>query len=236
VAEFVAADPLGPVQTLALADEMASLLRHELRNKFSSVRSAAFYVRRRLRETEAWQADPRLEELSGIIQDEMRIANELLDPQQRLQHLFAAIPGRVDAADSVRLATSCLRVAGGCAVAVEVDAQPGHVTVDPNELGLAVRCLVENAIEATGGDGAVRVRALPVEARYVIEVSDVGAGIPESRRNVLLQPFYTTKPGHAGLGLNIARRIADRYAGVLLFRDVALGATVALEFGLAASA
>lgn len=229
-------DPLGPAQMVAVADEMASLLRHELRNKFSSVRSAAFYVRRRLRETEAWQADSRLEELSGIIQEEMRVANELLDQQHRLQHLFAAAPARVDAADSVRVATSCLRVAGGCSVVVEVEAQPGHVTADPNELALAVRCLVENAIEATSGGGTVRVRALPVQARYVIEVVDGGPGIPESQRSALLQPFYTTKPGHAGLGLNIARRIADRYAGALLFRDVARGAALALELGLAAGA
>jgi signal transduction histidine kinase len=228
----LALDPLGPVQLAAVSDEMASLLRHELRNKFASVRSAAFYVRRRLRGTEAWQADPRLDELSGIIQEEMRVANELLDQPLRLQHLFNASPERVDAAESVRLATSCIRAARGGAVALEVEARSGHVTADPNELALAVRCLVENALEATGSGGTVRVRAVPVDARYVIEISDTGAGIHESQRSVVAQPFYTTKPGHVGLGLNVARRMVERYGGALLFRDTSVGAAVALELGL----
>jgi signal transduction histidine kinase len=231
----VGLDPLGPVQLVAIADEMASLLRHELRNKFASVRSAGFYVRRRLRETEAWQADPRLDELSGIIQDEMRLANELLDQRLRLQHLFTAAPARLDAAECVRLAASCARVPSGCSVTIEVDAQSGYVTADPNELALAVRCLVENAVDATGNSGAVRVRALPLAARYTIEVEDAGCGIPEAQRSVVLQPFYTTKPGHAGLGLNIAQRIAERYGGSLTFSQVPTGATTVLELAAASS-
>jgi signal transduction histidine kinase len=229
----LALDPLGPVQQVAVADEMASLLRHELRNKFASVRSAAFYVRRRLRETDAWQADPRLEELSGIIQEEMRLANELLDQRLSLQHLFAPAPARVDAAESVRLATSCARLPSGCSVVVELDAQAGYVTADSSELALAVRCLVENAVDATGSSGTVRVRALPVASRYVIEVEDAGSGIEESQRSVVQQPFYTTKPGHAGLGLNIAGRVAERYAGSLLFREASAGTIIALELELA---
>ena len=224
-------DPLGPVQLVAVADEMASLLRHELRNKFASVRSAEFYVRRRLRNTEAWQADPRLEELSGIIQDEMRLANELLDPQSRLQHLFAPTRSRVDVAECVRLAVASTRSPSACSVAIEIDAQAGYLAADPKELALAVRCVVENAVEATGLSGAVYVRALPVESRYIVEVKDAGAGIQPSRRAAMLEPFYTTKPGHVGLGLNIARRLAERYAGSLLFRDVSAGTAVVLELG-----
>lgn len=226
-------DPLGPVQLVALADEMTSLLRHELRNKFASVRSAGFYVRRRLRSTEAWQADPRLEELSGIIQEEMRVANELLDQRPSLQHLFAPAPSRVDASECVRLAVSCTRMSSECAVAVQVDSQTGYVTADPNELALAVRCLVENAVEAMGGSGAVRVRAMPLDSRYVIEVEDAGVGIRELQRAAVLEPFYTTKPGHAGLGLNVARRLVERHGGSLIFREMPTGTAVALELSLA---
>ena len=216
-------------------DELASLLRLELRNKFASVRSAGFYVRRRLRETEAWQADPRLDELSGIIQDEMRLANELLDQRPRLQHLFSAAPARVDAAECVRLAVSCVRAPSGCSVNLEADARSGYVTADPNELALAVRCLVENAVDATGSSGTVRIRALPVAAGYTIEIEDAGSGIHESQRSAVLQPLYTTKAGHAGLGLNIAQRIAERYGGSLTFSQVSAGTTTMLEFATGSS-
>ena len=228
-------DPLGPVQLVAVADETASLLRHELRNKFASVRNAEFYIRRRLRETEAWRVDPRVEEMSGIIRDELRLANELLDQRVQLGQLFAAAPSLVDAAECVRVAVGCTRTLGACAVTIRVDAQSGHVMADANELALAVRCLVENAVEATGLSGEVVIRAAPVAARYSIQVEDAGAGVHESQRGAVLEPFYTTKPGHAGLGLNIARRIAERYGGALSFSDRPVGTAVALELELAAA-
>jgi signal transduction histidine kinase len=225
-------DPLGGVQLVAIADETSSSLRHELRNKLASVRSAEFYIRRRLKSSEAWQADPRLEELSGIIQDEMRVANELLDQRQRLQNLFTPAPARIDAAECVRSAVAWTRKAADCHVAIELDAQAGYVSADPSELSLAVRCLLENAVEALGTTGLVRVRALSEMARYVILIEDAGAGIPEAQRAAVLEPFHTTKPGRAGLGLNIARRVAERYAGSLRFRDAAVGTAIALELTL----
>jgi signal transduction histidine kinase len=226
-------DPLGPVQLVAVADETASLLRHELRNKFASVRNAEFYVRRRLRDSEAWRADPRLDEMSGIIREEMRLASELVDRRAQLGKLFTPAPARVDAAECTQLAVACTRMFSGCAVAIHVDLRPGQVVADPNELALAVRCLLENAVEATGLNGDVHVRAGQVGTRYVIEVEDAGAGILDSQ--AVLEPFHTTKPGHAGLGLNIARRIVERYGGVLVFRERSTGSGVALELELAAA-
>jgi signal transduction histidine kinase len=226
-------DPLGSVQLVATIDEAASALRHDLRNKFGSVRSAEYYIRRRLQSTEAWQAEPRLEEMSGIIRDEIRAANELLDQRQQLQHLFVAAPSRIDAAECVRRAVACTRMDRDCRVEIELRAEAGNVVADAAELALAVRCLLENAVEALGESGVVHVRArLETSSRYVIEIEDAGVGIPPSQRAVVLAPFYTTKPERAGLGLNIARRIAERYSGTLAFRDVAVGTTVALELDL----
>jgi signal transduction histidine kinase len=225
-------DPLGPVELVAVVDEAASLLRHELRNKFASTRNAEFYIRRRLRETDAWQADARVEEMSAIIRDEMRLANELLEQRVQLGHVFTPAPSVVDAADCVHLAVGCTRTVSACAVTIRVEAQSGQVMADEKELALAVRCLVENAVEATGLRGEVLVRATPMAARYVIQVEDTGAGVPESRRGAVLEPFHTTKPGHAGLGLNIARRIAERYGGALVFGGRPVGTAVALELEL----
>lgn len=228
-------DPLNSVQLFAIADETASALRHDLRNKLASVRSAEFYVRRRLRSTEAWQADPRLEELSGVIQDEMRSANELLDQRQRLRHLFTPAPARTDAGECVRRAAACTRRAAQCRVELAVEAETGDVVVDASELALAVRCLIENAVEALGSSGTVRVKASAQASRYIIQVEDAGAGIAEAQRAAVFDAFFTTKPGHAGLGLNIARRIAERYDGSLVLREAAAGTTIALELGLDAT-
>jgi signal transduction histidine kinase len=102
-----------------------------------------------------------------------------------------------------------------------------EVLVDPRELALAVRCLVENAVEATSGKGPVSVRGSRDGDRFVIEVADGGPGIEESRREEAMRAFFTTKPGHAGVGLAIARRIARRYDGAFVLGSSPSGGLVA---------
>jgi signal transduction histidine kinase len=47
----------------------------------------------------------------------------------------------------------------------------------------------------------------------VIRVSDNGPGIPESIREKVLQPFFTTKDEGTGLGLSIVARIIEEHQG-----------------------
>ncbi len=49
----------------------------------------------------------------------------------------------------------------------------------------------------------------------VIRVSDTGPGIPESVRNQVFQPFFSTKEEGTGLGLSIATRIIEDHGGRL---------------------
>jgi two-component system sensor kinase FixL len=44
----------------------------------------------------------------------------------------------------------------------------------------------------------------------------------------LFKPFHSTKPGRAGVGLSVARRIAELHAGSILLRGGARGGTEAV--------
>lgn len=69
--------------------------------------------------------------------------------------------------------------------------------------------MLDNAADATGGEGTVEIRTFGRDDAIVVEIIDNGAGIPEDVRTRIFEPFYTTKPqGHGtGLGLDIAWRI-----------------------------
>jgi signal transduction histidine kinase len=58
-------------------------------------------------------------------------------------------------------------------------------------------------------------------ARRVLTVSDDGPGIPDERREVVFQPFFSTRPQKQGrgLGLYIAREIAEYHGGALYLGD-----------------
>ena len=221
-------DPLDGAERVAFAEEVSSAMRHAVRNKLAAARNAATYIQRRLSKTEAWQSDARIQTFHGLIESELDAAGGLLDPKDALAHVFTRHAERVPAARCIREAVQHARVGADGARSVRVEAaDDAEVMVDPRELALAVRCLVENAVEATNGQGPVSVRGTPDGNRFVIEVADEGPGIEEPRREEAMQAFFTTKPGRAGVGLAIARRIARRYDGAFALGTSSSGGLIA---------
>src|SRR5437868_8265874 len=61
-----------------VAEVVAAMLRHDLRNRFSSIRNAAYYLMRQTQKADLWKADPRMEMLFQMIDSELSSAEELL--------------------------------------------------------------------------------------------------------------------------------------------------------------
>jgi signal transduction histidine kinase len=221
-------DPLEGVERVAFAEEVSSAMRHAVRNKLAAARNAATYIQRRLSKTEAWQSDPRIQTFHGLIESELDAAGGLLDPKDALAHVFTRHAERVPVSRCTREAVAHARAGGDATDAVRVEGtDDAEVIADPRELALAVRCLVENALEATDAKGPVSVRGIRTADRFAIEVADEGPGIEQSLREDAIRAFVTTKPGHAGVGLAIAHRIARRYDGALALGTSPSGGLVA---------
>lgn len=78
-----------------------------------------------------------------------------------------------------------------------------YVAADRDRLGAVVEHIIQNAQEATPGDGSVRVRLKQEGAYAVIEVEDNGCGMDSNFiRERLFRPFDTTK-GNAGMGIGV---------------------------------
>jgi signal transduction histidine kinase len=118
----------------------------------------------------------------------------------------------------------------------------GHVTVvrdfDPSvprievmagELNQVWTNLIDNAVDAMGEGGVLRVRTRYDPTGWVVvEIGDSGPGLTEEARHHAFEPFFTTKPvgKGTGLGLDISRRIVvDRHGGEITV-DSAPGDTV----------
>ena len=102
-------------------------------------------------------------------------------------------------------------------VTLTVEASDGvpAVMADRRLLERAVVNLLENALQAVGEDGAIRVRLRSAEAgrRAEIEIEDTGAGIDAAVKDRLFEPFFSTKTSGSGLGLALVKRIAEDHGG-----------------------
>ena len=61
----------------------------------------------------------------------------------------------------------------------------------------------------------IKIRARDFEHGIEIIFQDTGPGIPESRRNDIFEPFFSTKEGGTGLGLTVSYNIVTAHGGTL---------------------
>lgn len=112
----------------------------------------------------------------------------------------------------------------------DVPANLPPVAIEAGLLQATLAHLIENGIEASPQGGTVRVAAHVVELsdadardylgrpgtgpHLLVTIADTGTGIkPEVRRRLFLDPFYTTKVRHRGLGLAIVYRVLCVHKG-----------------------
>jgi signal transduction histidine kinase len=161
---------------------------------------------------------------------------------QQLHHLSRSgqvkpTPGAVGLA--LTKEESRLKIAAQHNVRIEKDLSPNlpSVAMEAGPLQSVLGHLLANAVEACPAGGMVRVTARPVELSEAdargylgrvgvggylqVTVTDTGPGIkPEVRRRLFVEPFYTTKVRHRGLGLAIAYRVLCSHRGGILIENV----------------
>jgi signal transduction histidine kinase len=84
-----------------------------------------------------------------------------------------------------------------------------RITAYGSELNQVWTNLIDNAIDATNGQGKISIRTCCEEDFLLVEIADNGCGIPAEDLPHIFEPFFTTKGvgQGTGLGLHITYRI-----------------------------
>ena len=102
-------------------------------------------------------------------------------------------------------------------VEVQRDYQPVPFLVNSfgSELNQVWTNLIDNAIDAMGGKGELRLRTYRDDGCVVVEIGDNGPGISPEIKSHIFEPFFTTKAvgEGTGLGLDTVQRIVKKHRG-----------------------
>jgi len=106
----------------------------------------------------------------------------------------------------------------GVTVVRDYSADVPRIEAYPGELNQVWTNLIDNALDAMGGAGTLRLATRAEGNEVVIEVGDTGPGMPPQVAARAFEAFYTTKDvgKGTGLGLDIARRVVvERHGGTI---------------------
>lgn len=125
------------------------------------------------------------------------------------------------------------QAAGGTAATAEPAPMSASVWADRDQLLVALRALVENALEALGRGGRVEIAVwTSPDCMCGFRVTDTGPGVPAEARSRLFDPYYSGREAGRGLGLGLCKawRIATDHGGRLsLDEQFSPGARFVLE-------
>jgi len=116
----------------------------------------------------------------------------------------------VDLNTLVKETLSWVSVPEKVAVETRLDNASPSVSVDAEQMGRVFVNILGNAFQSISGDGQVRVATGASDGDAWVAFEDTGCGIPEENLKRIFEPLFTTRRKGIGLGLAIAKRLAEQ--------------------------
>lgn len=200
-------------EQLQATGRLAAEIAHQLKNPLGIINNAAFTLQRTVKEgktitqqikiirEEVDRSDRILTELMGYA----RLSEGQVEKLNITEELDRAVDQVFPAA--ARYETVIRREFA--AALPPLLAQRGHLS----EVFVNI---LQNAREAMGGKGAIKIRADYSESYAVrVTISDNGPGIPPEKLEKIFEPYFTTKEKGTGLGLAIVKHNTELYNGTV---------------------
>jgi two-component system sensor histidine kinase KdpD len=167
------------------------------------------------------QAKPDTGEIRQAVQRLTRTVNHLLDATRLESGLLRPSLEWVESVELAREAVDAA-VLGGHEVRVTHDNDVPALRVDGGLIAQAVAMLVSNAATHSPRGAPVELHVAQDAGGVIFSVLDRGPGLPAGEEEKIFDKFHRGRgaaPGGLGLGLSIARQLADLHSGTITARN-----------------
>ncbi len=204
-------------ERLAVLGHFAGSISHELRNPLAAIETSAYYLNMKLGDR-----DEKIGRHLGTIRNNVKKSTDIIQSLLSLSRMEKPKTERRNPVDVVSETLQSAKIPATVEVIRDFQERDAVVEVAPEQLRMALKNIVENAVEAMGESGGLTATVrrsckagFPKGEFGTVEivVSDTGPGIPEKNVEEIFEPLFTTKTHGIGFGLSIAKMIVENHGG-----------------------
>ena len=221
-------------ERLATLGTLAAGIAHEINNPLACISMNADLLLHRLRSIPPGATDllsefvlSLPEHLQNVVEDSHRIARIVAGMKgyaRRGDSEFKLLSLSVPVDNALHL---CAHKLKNLETRVELPPDLPPVPIRPSQIEQVLVNLLNNAADAiqeSGRNGLVSIRAETSSDRVLLSIEDNGPGIPPGKLETIWDAFYTSKGDKGtGLGLSISRGILQEHAGEIQVRNLPSG-------------
>ena len=215
---------------LASLGHLTASIAHELRNPLAAIRHAG----------ELLNESPSLEEtdqrLTEIIEKQSVRVNEIIGTVLDLSRRKKAEQVTINLLQWIKDFLSEYIQLPQERFYLKFEADNLEVLFDPQHLQQIVNNLIQNALRHSEQENnhfrpiVITAGTDAIKKTTYLQVMNYGTGIPKDNRDKLFEPFFTTEASGTGLGLYIARELAECNSARLEYIDIKEGACFQISF------
>lgn len=202
-------------ERLSELGNLAATVAHEIRNPLNSV---SMGLQRLKAEFSPRQDHEQYARFLNLMQGEVQRLNSIVEQFLSLARPLTLSPEEISVQEFLQeLTTLVAGDASSSNVQIELEIPPGlpPLRADRNYLKQLLLNLILNGVQAMPQGGKLTLDAHADKNQLQLTVQDRGTGIGPETLKKIFEPYFTTKPNGSGLGLSIARRIAEAHGGTL---------------------
>ncbi len=204
--------------------KFTSMLNHEFRTPLSTIDGAI----QRLESGAANVDEPtrqRYRKIQAAVDRLIGMMDDYLSPE-RMAAAGAVKPAEAASPAALLEEAAAMVRAAGRSVQLEVGELPASLRCQPSGLRLALKVLVDNALQYSPPDSPLLLAGMRAEGGTVLLLRDAGAGVPDAELGAIFGKRYRGSNAlgqGSGLGLYMARSVIEVHGGNITAQNVAPG-------------
>jgi two-component system CheB/CheR fusion protein len=216
-------------ERLATLGQFSGNIAHELRNPLGVIDSSVYYLKTKLKD-----ADEKTQQHLDRIKSSVVSSTAIIESLLNLTRVDKPHLGRLNLVAITADAIAASKVPSAVSIMNKFSEDEVAINADGEQLRMAFKNVIKNAVEAMDGKGTLTVTACTTaDGKAEVSFTDTGSGIAAENLERVFQPLFSTKAKGIGLGLSIAKTIINKHGGTIEAKsEPGKGANIIIKFPL----